>query len=59
MQAFIDGQIGFTTIIDVVSSVVDSLRASAAQALRDLADVSAAEEDARRSTREHLKKVGS
>ena len=59
VQAFIDGQIGFTTIIDVVSSVVDSLRASAAQALRDLADVSAAEEDARRSTREHLKKVGS
>jgi len=59
VQAFIGGQIGFTTIIDVVSSVVDSLRASAAQALRDLADVSAAEEDARRSTREHLKKVGS
>jgi len=59
VQAFIDGQIGFTTIIDVVSSVVDSLRASAAQALRDLADVSSAEEDARRSTREHLKKVGS
>lgn len=59
VQAFIDGQIGFTTIIDVVSSVVDSLRASAAQALRDLADVSAAEEDARRSTRKHLKKVGS
>ena len=59
VQAFIDGQIGFTTIIDVVSSVVDSLRASAAQALRDLADVSAAEEDARRSTREHLNKVGS
>ena len=59
VQAFIDGQIGFTTIIDVVSSVVDSLRASAAQALRDLADVSAAEEDARRSTREHVKKVGS
>jgi len=58
VQAFIDGQIGFTTIIDVVSSVVDSLRASAAQALRDLADVSAAEEDARRSTREHVKKVG-
>jgi 1-deoxy-D-xylulose-5-phosphate reductoisomerase len=58
VQAFIDGQIGFTTIIDVVSSVVDSLRASAAQALRDLADVSAAEEDARRGTREHVKKVG-
>ncbi len=58
VQAFIDGQIGFTSIIDVVSSVVDTLRTSAVSTLRDLADVSAAEEDARRTARELLKKVG-
>ncbi len=58
VQAFIDGQIGFTSIIDVVSAVVDSLRASAVPVLRDLADVSAAEDDARRTARELLKKVG-
>jgi 1-deoxy-D-xylulose-5-phosphate reductoisomerase len=58
VQAFVDGQIGFTSIISVVTSVVDALRTSAAPTLRDLADVSAAEEDARRTARELLKKVG-
>jgi len=58
VQAFIDGQIGFTKIIEIVASVVDSLRASVVPTLRDLADVSAAEEDARRTARELLKKVG-
>ena len=58
VQAFIDGQIGFTSIINVVTSVVDALRTSTVPTLRDIADVSAAEEDARRTTRELLKKVG-
>ena len=58
VQAFIDSQITFTGIIDIVTAVVDSLRGSAARKLRDLADVSAAEEDARRTARELLKKVG-
>ena len=58
VQAFIDGQIGFTSIINVVTSVVDALRTSTVPTLRDLADVSAAEEDARRTARELLKKVG-
>ena len=53
-----EGQIAFTAIIDTVSAVVDSLRATAVTRLRDIADVSAAEEDARRTTRELLKKVG-
>ena len=58
VQAFIDGQITFTGIIDIVTSAVESLRGAAATKLRDVADVSAAEEDARRTARELLKKVG-
>ena len=58
VQAFIEGHITFTGIIDIVTSTVESLRGAAATKLRDIADVSAAEEDARRSTREHVKKVG-
>jgi len=58
VQAFIDSQINFTGIIDIVTSVVDALRASAPKHLRDVKDVSAAEEDARRTARELLKKVG-
>ena len=58
VQAFIDGQITFTGIIDIVTSAVESLRGAAATKLRDIADVSAAEEDARRTARELLKKVG-
>ena len=58
VRAFMEGQIAFTAIIDTVSAVVDSLRATAVTRLRDIADVSAAEEDARRTTRELLKKVG-
>jgi len=58
VRAFMEGQIAFTAIIDIVSAVVDSLRATAVTRLRDIADVSVAEEDARRTTRELLKKVG-
>ena len=58
VQAFIDSQINFAGIIDIVTSVVDALRASALKHLRDIEDVSAAEEDARRTARELLKKVG-
>ena len=58
VQAFVDGDLKFTEIIKTVSSVVDLLRANVSSTLRDLSDVSAVEEDARRTTREHLKKVG-
>ena len=58
VQAFIDSQINFAGIIDIVTSVVDALRASALKHLRDIEDVRAAEEDARRTARELLKKVG-
>jgi 1-deoxy-D-xylulose-5-phosphate reductoisomerase len=58
VQAFVDGALKFTEIVKTVSSVVDSLRASVSITLRDLSDVSAVEEDARRTAHEFLKKVG-
>ena len=58
VQAFVDGSIRFTEIVETVSSVVDSLRGKVSSTLRNLADVSAVEEDARRTARELLKKVG-
>jgi 1-deoxy-D-xylulose-5-phosphate reductoisomerase len=58
VQAFIDGQIGFTAIVEVVAASVDALRSVGSSQLRDLADVSAIEDDARRTARELLKKVG-
>lgn len=59
VQAFIDGQITFTGIIDIVTQAVDILRATATKHLRDIADVSAAEEDARRTAHELIRKAGS
>ena len=58
VQAFVEGTLKFTEIVQTVSAVVDSLRGSVSGALRDLADVSAIEEDARRTARELLMKVG-
>ena len=58
VQAFVDGQIQFTEIVKTVSAVVEKLRGSVSGALRDLADVSAIEDDARLMARELLKKVG-
>ena len=57
VQAFINGEISFTAIIDLVSLTVDKLKGSGAQKLRDLSDVSAVEEDARRIAIENVKKV--
>jgi 1-deoxy-D-xylulose-5-phosphate reductoisomerase len=58
VQAFVEGSLKFTEIIKTVSTVVDSLRGSVSATIRDLADVSAIEEDARRTAHEILKKVG-
>ena len=58
VQAFVDGRIGFTKIVQTVEAVINSLRATGADTLRDLADVTAIEDDARRSAHELLKKVG-
>jgi 1-deoxy-D-xylulose-5-phosphate reductoisomerase len=57
VQAFINGEISFTAIIEVVSATVDKLNAAGVQKLRDLGDVSAVEEDARRIALENVKKV--
>ena len=57
VQAFIDGQISFTSIVEVVSDSVDALRSAGGNPLRNLSDVSAIEEDARRIARETIKKV--
>jgi 1-deoxy-D-xylulose-5-phosphate reductoisomerase len=51
VQAFVDGQIRFTEI-------VKTLRSSHTGKIRDLADVSAIENDARRTAHDLLKKVG-
>jgi len=56
VQAFIDGQISFTDIFKIVSQSVDHLRPAAAKTLRDLEDVSAAEDDARQISGELVKK---
>lgn len=57
VQAFINGEISFTAIIDLVSATVDKLTGTGAQKLRDLGDVSAIEEDARKIALENVKKV--
>lgn len=58
VQAFVDGAIKFTDIVSIVSASVDALRSTASTILRDLSDVSAIEEDARRTALELVKKVG-
>lgn len=57
VAAFIDGKIGFTSIIETVEEVVQSLGSKSAGELRDLADVSAIENDARQVAQELLQKV--
>jgi 1-deoxy-D-xylulose-5-phosphate reductoisomerase len=58
VAAFIDGNIAFDQIVTSVDRVVEKLAPHAGAKLRDLADVSALEEDARRTANELLKKVG-
>lgn len=58
VQAFVDGQIKFTEIVKTVSQVVEALGNSHTGKIRNLADVSAIENDARRTAHELLKKVG-
>lgn len=58
VQAFVDGTIKFTDIVEIVSASVDSMRDVAATTLRDLSDVSAIEQDARRTARTFVQKVG-
>jgi 1-deoxy-D-xylulose-5-phosphate reductoisomerase len=57
VAAFLDRRIGYTSIIDTVETVVQQLSPSAISPLRDLADVSAIEDDARRVANDVVKKA--
>jgi 1-deoxy-D-xylulose-5-phosphate reductoisomerase len=57
VQAFIEGTISFTSIFSIVSSTVEQLRDAAGNKLRDISDVSAIEDTARRTAHENVKKV--
>jgi 1-deoxy-D-xylulose-5-phosphate reductoisomerase len=59
VAAFLDSHIGYSEIIDIVEAVVQQLSPSAISPLRDLADVSAIEDDARLVALEKIKKVAS
>ena len=57
VAAFLDSHIGYSEIIDIVDAVVQQLSPSSISPLRDLADVSAIEDDARLVALEKIKKV--
>jgi len=57
VAAFLNSHIGYSAIIDTVDAVVQQLSPSAVSALRDLADVSAIEDDARRVANEVIKRA--
>jgi len=57
VAGFLDSHIGYSAIIDTVEDVVQQLSPSAVSALRDLADVSAIEDDARRVAHEVIKRA--
>jgi 1-deoxy-D-xylulose-5-phosphate reductoisomerase len=59
VDAFIKGLIKFTEIIPTVEKIVAQYEAQSVPAIRDLADVSAIEEDARKATSLHIAKVAS
>lgn len=54
VDAFLTNALKFSSIVGVVAAVVNDYDNGAAVPVRDLADVSAIEEDARMKTREHL-----
>jgi 1-deoxy-D-xylulose-5-phosphate reductoisomerase len=57
VAAFLDSHIGYSAIIDTIDAVVQQLSPSAVSSLRDLADVSAIEDDARRVAHEVIKRA--
>jgi 1-deoxy-D-xylulose-5-phosphate reductoisomerase len=57
VAAFLDSHIRYTAIIDTVDAVVQQLSPIAVSSLRDLADVSAIEDDARRVAHEVIKRA--
>jgi 1-deoxy-D-xylulose-5-phosphate reductoisomerase len=59
VAAFISGRINFTDIIATVEEMITHYEGHSLPTLRDLADVSAIEDDARRQTQHHIAKVAS
>jgi len=59
VDAFMGGKIKFVEIIPTVESIVATYEKGAIPTLRDLSDVSAIEEDARKATSAHIAKVAS
>ena len=54
VDAFLSNTLEFSSIVSVVAAVVNAYDNGVTTTIRDLADVSAIEEDARNKTREHL-----
>jgi 1-deoxy-D-xylulose-5-phosphate reductoisomerase len=59
VEAFISGKVKFTEIIPTVEAIVARYEKGAIPTLRDISDVSAIEEDARKATSSHIAKVAS
>jgi 1-deoxy-D-xylulose-5-phosphate reductoisomerase len=59
VAAFIEGKIKFIEIIPTVEAIVARYEKGSIPSLRDLSDVSAIEEDARKATLSHIEKVAS
>jgi len=59
VEAFMQGKIKFVEIIPTVEAIVTHYEKSSIPVLRDLSDVSAIEEDARKATSAHIEKVAS
>jgi 1-deoxy-D-xylulose-5-phosphate reductoisomerase len=57
--AFISGKVKFTEIIPTVEAIVAHYEKGSIPTLRDISDVSAIEEDARKATSAHIAKVAS
>lgn len=59
VEAFISGKVKFTEIIPTVEAIVAHYEKGSIPTLRDISDVSAVEEDARKATSSHIAKVAS
>lgn len=59
VEAFIAGKVKFTEIIPTVEAIVAQYEKGSIPTLRDISDVSAIEEDARKATSSHIAKVAS
>jgi 1-deoxy-D-xylulose-5-phosphate reductoisomerase len=57
VHAFIENQITFPEIVDTIEATITQMGSSAPTVLRDLDDVTAIEEDARRIARESIRKA--